>query len=84
MTRGALRHHQGHGPPYTGLHSGRRRNPKAGTLVIHRPGQPDEIISASAFRRRARESEQKDADLNQTEAGSSEGRRTPAAKAPAA
>ena len=59
VTRPVRRHHHGHGPPYAGLHSGRRRNPKAGLLVIHRPGQPDEIISASAFRRPARHIEQK-------------------------
>jgi hypothetical protein len=53
-------------------------------LVIHRPGQPDEIISASAFRRRARQIEQDDADLGQTERGSSKGGPTPGAKAPAA
>jgi hypothetical protein len=53
-------------------------------LVIHRPGQPDEIISASAFRRRTRHIEQHDADLGQTESGSSKGGPTPAAKTPAA
>lgn len=52
--------------------------------VIHRPGQPDEIISASAFRRRTRQTEQEDADLGQTERGSSKDGRTPTAKAPAA
>jgi hypothetical protein len=35
-------------------------------LVIRRPGQSDEIISASAFRRRAREVEEQDADLTPT------------------
>jgi hypothetical protein len=84
MARPVRRHHHGHGPPYAGLHSGRRRNPKAGELVIHRPGQPDEIVSAGAFGRRARHSKQEDADLGQTEAGSSEGDKTPAVKAPAA
>jgi hypothetical protein len=52
MSRPAHRHHQGHSPSYAGLHTGRRRNPKAGTLVIHRLGQPDEIITAAAFSKR--------------------------------
>jgi hypothetical protein len=34
-------------------------------VIIHRPGQPDEIISASEFRRRARETEQQEADQSQ-------------------
>ena len=55
MTRPAHRHHQGHGPPYAGLHTGRRRNPKAGMLIIHRPGEPDEVISSTKFLRRAQE-----------------------------
>ncbi len=63
MTRPSHRHHQGHGPPYAGLHTGRRRNPNAGQLVIHRPGQPDEIISARDFTKRAREVEQQVAEF---------------------
>jgi hypothetical protein len=39
-------------------------------LVIHRPGQPDEIIGASAFRRRARQGEHENADLGKPERGS--------------
>ena len=31
-------------------------------LIIHRPDQPDELISASEFRRRARETEQHETD----------------------
>jgi len=62
MARPTHRHHQGHAPPYAGFNTGRRRVPKAGTLVIHRPGQPDEVISASEFRRRVRPSEPPDAD----------------------
>jgi len=31
-------------------------------LVIHRPGQPDEIISSTAFRRRALEAEEQEGD----------------------
>jgi hypothetical protein len=61
MSRPTHRHHQGHGAPYSGLHTGRRRNPKAGMLVIHRPGQPDEVISATAFRNRAQEAEEEQA-----------------------
>jgi hypothetical protein len=34
-------------------------------LVIHRPGQPDEIISAGEFRRRMREIEEQDAGPTQ-------------------
>jgi hypothetical protein len=65
VTRPAHRHHQGQSPTYAGLHTGRRRNPKAGELIIHRPGEPDEVISESAFRKRAHESEQPDADDGQ-------------------
>ena len=65
VTRPTHRHHQGQSPTYAGLHTGRRRNPKAGELVIHRPGEPDEVISVTAFRRRARDGEQPDADAGQ-------------------
>jgi hypothetical protein len=40
--------------------------------VIHRPDRPDEIISANAFRRRARQIKEEDADLAQPETGSSD------------
>jgi hypothetical protein len=36
-------------------------------LVIHRPGQTDEIISTTAFRRRAREGEQQEDEPQATE-----------------
>ena len=69
MARRTHRHHQGYGPPYTGLHTGRHRNPDAGMLVIHRPGQPDEILTTAAFRRRVRAQEQ-GADLSRPEQAS--------------
>jgi len=40
-------------------------------LIIHRLGESDEIVSASEFRRRARESEQHDAAPAQTAANRS-------------
>ncbi len=61
MSRPAHRHHQSSGPPYTGLHTGRHRNPAAGKLVIHRPGQADEIISTAEFRKRAQQTAAPDA-----------------------
>lgn len=61
MSRPAHRHHQSSGPPYTGLHTGRHRNPAAGKLVIHRPGQPDEILSTAEFRKRTQQTAEADA-----------------------